>query len=248
MVFENFALAQPVEANSWPPMSKSNYDSKRYQFSSAEYQHGDVSIRVAQLKMISNDIEEPPFACRAWLQVVKKNKVIWKAHFDDIDPVGFSYGLFIPHEQPSKDLFTIVKIGDYDGHLYLIKKDGGVLDTLGGFYFLSQDRQFLLSEYSSDASGISVIDLTKGTIEFTSKELPYIQQWYESGSDYWFTESVWLPANQGTPTENLGNAYVIDINNKKIVQKPLDAKYRQSMKKVPFAFDPRTYPDCVTNR
>jgi hypothetical protein len=243
----NNALAKTITAKSWPPITSADYDSKMYQFSNAEFQHGDVLIRVAQLKRISKDVEEPPFACRAWLQVVKSNKVVWDKFFDDIDPSASPYGLFIPHEQPSKDMFAIVKIGDYDGHIYMIKKNGAVLDTLGGFYLLSQDKQFLISQYLSDESGISVIDLTKGTTILTTKKLPYIHEWYKSGSDYLFTESEWLPENKGSPSEKFDNAYMIDINNKKIVRKAMNTTMRQSINKLPFTFDPKTYPDCVTN-
>ena len=49
---------------------------------------------------------------------------------DDIEPVGFSYGLFVPKRQPVPSYFVALKEGDYDGRLLLP----------GGFYFVTRGK------------------------------------------------------------------------------------------------------------
>jgi hypothetical protein len=39
-----------------------------------------------------------------------------------------------------------VKEGDYDGRQLLVDKDGSTHDLLGGVFFLTEDRRFLVSE------------------------------------------------------------------------------------------------------
>jgi len=58
--------------------------------------------------------------------------------------------LFLPKQQPSCEYLVAVKEGDYDGRQLLVDKDGSTHDLLGGVFFLTEDRRFLVSEYSSD--------------------------------------------------------------------------------------------------
>jgi hypothetical protein len=104
-------------------------------------------IRIIQAKKISKNYNEPPYLCLAWIEITK---TIFKKYFDDIDAVAFSYGLFIPNVQPPTPYFAVVKNGDYDGHLYSVNEDGKVDDFMGGFYFITNDKRYLFSQYVSD--------------------------------------------------------------------------------------------------
>jgi hypothetical protein len=206
----------------------------------AEYKHGDAVVRIAQAKRLTN-VGVPVPGCRAWLQVVKEGRIVWHANFEDIDAVGASYGLFVPLQQPSAAVFAVVKEGDYDGRLYLIRRDGSVLDTMGGFYFVTPDHRFLISEYASDGSGIAVVDLREGKVVLSTEELPDIYAWYRSGGTYFFTEA------DDQATEKVDTAaYVIDIKHRRIRARPLDQELKKTAKKAVPTFDPRDYVDCVT--
>jgi hypothetical protein len=246
MAFALFAAAMaenvPGPAN-WPPVSGKQYDSRHHKLTVAEYKHGEATIRIAQLKRIGDFGDKLPYACRAWLQVLKGRHVAWQVHFDDIEPVGSSYGLFVPKVQPHPFL-AVVKNGDYAGRLYLIGKDGSVLESIGGLYILTSDGRYLISELLSDVSGIAVVDLAKSKVLFSVPETPYIQQWYQTGRTYFFTESEWLPSNRGQPTENPDKVYVLDVDHHRIRAQRSNLTTIQKARKVALTFDPREYVDC----
>jgi hypothetical protein len=238
------AAANTPSPVGWPPVSTTQYDSRRYKLTVGEYKHGEVTIRIAQLKRIGDFGDGPPYACRAWLQVLKGQQVAWQVHFADIDAVGSSYGLFVPKVQP-RPFLAVVKNGDYAGRLYLIGKDGSVLESIGGLYILTSDGRYLISELLSDVSGIAVLDLAKPKVLFSVRETPYIQQWYQSGSTYFFTESEWLPSNKGQPTEKLDKVYLVDVEKRRLRAQRSNLTTIQRARKVALTFDPRDYVDCA---
>ena len=165
-------------------------DSTNFAISKKDIKHGDVVIRIFEQKRI-RDFENSPHSCRTWFEVIKQNNVIFKKNYDDIDAVGFSYGIFVPKAQPPSHYFSIVKEGDYDGRLFLIRTDGKVFDLMGGFYFFSKDKRYLFSEYSSDMEGLEVFDLKAGKVVFSSNNYPSVHQWYEKDGAIFYT-SEWV--------------------------------------------------------
>jgi hypothetical protein len=198
---------------------------------------------MAQLRRIDDFGEGSPYACRAWLQVLKGERAERQAYFDDIDAVGSSYGFFLPRVQP-RQFLAIVKNRDYDGRLYLIGRNGTVIESLGGFYILTSDGRYLISEYLSDISGIAVVDVNREKVLFSVQETPH--QWYRTGKSYFFTESEWLPLNKGRPTEKPDKAYFIDVQNRRIRTRRSDPAIIRNAKKLSATFDPRQYADCET--
>jgi hypothetical protein len=125
----------------------SQYNSDDFKVSQAEFRNGDAVIRIIEVKRISERVDVPPYACRAWLEVTKANKSTFRRYFDNIEPVGTSYGLFVPEVQPPGPFFAVAKNGDYDGRLFLVRKDGKVFDVIGGSYFTTEDKRYLFSQY-----------------------------------------------------------------------------------------------------
>ncbi len=234
---------QPTESN-YRPFVSSEYKPNEFKVAKKEFLNGNALIRITQAKKISN-FKNPPHVCRAWLEVANLQQTTFKKYFDDIEAVGFSFGLFIPEVQPPSPFFAVVKNGDYDGRLFLIRTDGNVFDIPGGFYFITKDKSYLFSVYASDASGIVVFDLKEGRYVLSSDKLPYIHQWYAKNGTYFFTESEWLPANTGMPSEKKGVAYFYDFKFHKIVKKSVSITEVASAKKVAYDFDPREYEDCT---
>ena len=228
---------------SWPPVSAAQYDSRLHRLTVAEYKHGKATVRIAQLKRIGEFTGTPPYACRAWLQVLSGGRVAWQVHFDDIDPSGSSYGLFVPKAQPHPFL-AVVKNGDYAGRLYLIGKDGSVLESIGGSYILTSDGRHLISVLLSDVSGIAVVDLEMTKALFSVQETPPIYDWYQTGMTYFFTEAEWLPSNRARATEKLDEVYLVDIEHRRIRAQRSSLTTMQQARKVTFSFDPDEYVDC----
>ncbi len=228
------------------PFVQKDYDQKEFQVSQSEFHNGTTLIRIIQAKKISKNYNEPPYLCRAWLEITKAKQTVFKKYFDDIDAVAFSYGLSIPSAQPPAPYFAVVKNGDYDGHLYLVNENGKVDDLMGGFYFITNDKRYLFSQYASDATGLVVFDLKAGRTVYSSDKIPYIHQWYEKDGVYFFTESEWIRSNLGTPTEKLGIAHFYDFKTQQVISKKITSDEIAAAKTVVYDFDPRQYKDCMT--
>lgn len=227
----------------YKPFVAKQYNQQEYKITQRDIQHGDLTLRIIEAKKLIN-FTEPPHYCRAWFDVIRSKSSVFRRYFEDIMPVAFSFGLFVPKVQPPSPYFAVVKNGDYDGRLFLVRNDGKVFDLMGGFYFITQDRRYLFSQYASDIEGLVVLDLQAGKTVFSSDQLPYIHQWYVKDGTYFFTESEWLPVNLGKPTEKEGVVYLYDFNSHQIVQKNMTAATVASAKALTYDFDPREYKDC----
>jgi len=231
-------------AEPYKPFIAKQYSPDDFKISQAEFRNGDAVIRIIEAKKISKNHDEPPYTCRAWLDVMKSKETVFRRYFDDIDAVGFSYGLFIPAVQPPSPFFAVVKNGDYDGRLFLVRKDGKVFDLVGGFYFISENKRYLFSHYSSDISGLAVFDLQGGRVVFSSDKLPaYQHQWYIKKGSYFFTASEWL-GSSGMPREKEGVAYFYDFKSHKIIEKRISSAELAASKPFAYDFDPRECEDC----
>jgi hypothetical protein len=223
-------------AELYKPFIAGQYSSKEFKIFQGEFRNGNVLIRIIEAKTISEDYDKSPYACRAWLEVTKAKQTLFRKYYDDIDAVGFSYGLFVPKVQPPPPFFAVVKNGDYDGRLFLVHKDGKVFDLIGGFYFISENKRYLFSHYASDISGLAVFDLQGGHVVFSSDKLPeYQHQWYIKKGSYFFTASEWY---------GHGVAYLYDFKSHKIIEKEISSAELAASKPVAYDFDPRECEDC----
>jgi len=153
--------------------------------------------------------------------------------YGDIEPVGFSFGAFVPKNQPD-GYVAVVKEGDYDGRLLLIDREGKVVDLEGGFYFVTADKNFLVSEYSSDSPGFSVVDLVGSKVILQPKDAPEIGGWYRDSEGYFFMEY-----------EGGGKAQRVDMSNRRMSKTVVSKAHKKNATKVRYDFDPRSKNDCV---
>jgi hypothetical protein len=223
-----------------PNFNEKDYDNNKYEISKNLYKHGDILVDVVQVKSnagFTNSISH----CKAWLNIKREEDIIKKMFFD-IAPVGFSFGIMVPKKQPSKKYIALLKLGDYDGRLLIIDKQGVEINMRGGFYFIFNDR-YLFSQYASDLGALTVFDLQLGSIIYSNDRLPYIHKWYTSKDILFFTESEWLSG--GLPTEKPHVIYIFNIKTKSVIRKEID-KPKDAFE-LSFDFDPREYNDCTFN-
>jgi len=233
-----------MAAQKVPAFVPGNYPSSKYKVTQASHQIGDLTIQVIQAKKRKPNGSAPRF-CRAWVEVSRGDKLMRRIYYGDFEPVGYSFGVFIPGKQPSADYFALIKEGDYDGHLLLIDKQGAVTDLMGGFFFVTADGKFIVSQYSSDNSGLAVFDLKAHRLLMQSTEIPYIQNWYKDHSGYFFIESEWSNGSS-YPHEKPDVAYRLDLSGRKVVKIGMDPQHLKSAARVEYDFDPRKYADCVS--
>lgn len=227
-----------LAAQKVPAFTPRDYPSTEYKVTRTSHTLGDLSIQITHAKKRQPDGSAPCF-CRAWVDVHREKKLVRRIFYGDFEPVGFSYGVFVPAKQPSEDYFALVKVGDYDGRLLLIDKQGAVTDLMGGFFFVTADGRFIVSKYSSDLSGLAVFDLQLHKLLFKTEDVPDILQWYKNTSGYFFT------VDDSPQEENIA-IYRLNLKTAKLMDGVIDLKKLRAATKVRYDFDPRKLEDCTS--
>ena len=222
----------PAPRKGSKPFVAREYPAGKFRVSKNDYALGEITVRVINVKNLG--YVNPPQYCRAWVDILKGEQLVKRFYYDDIEPVGFSFGAFVPRHQPVPDYF-MVKEGDYDGRLLLIDKDGGVVDLPGGFHFVTSDKKFLVSEHSSDEPGLTVFDLATHRIILQPKDVPEIGSWYRDEQGYFFMKY-----------EAPGNAQRLDLVNRRFLKINVSPNDRKKATKVRYDFDPRKKQDCTS--
>ena len=230
-----------VEKN--PPFKSSDYPRSEFLVTQSTHEIGNVKVRIIHAKRRKQS-ETPPSFCRAWVEIREGATLIRRIYYGDFEPVGYSYGVFVPAKQPSSDYFVFVKEGDYDGHLGLVDASGHLTDTLGGTFFVAEGR-FLVSQYSSDEAGLAVFDFKAHKLTLKTNDITYPYQWYRDAAGYFFTESEWSD-NSGQAHEKPGVAYRLDLRRGGIVKVEMSASKLHSAAAVKDDFDPRKSEDCTS--
>jgi hypothetical protein len=157
---------------------------------------GTITIELTHAKPKKQD-DPKQFMCRTWLTIKDKNKLI-KELDQDANSVGGCSGLFFPDSQPNKDLIIISKFGDYDGRLLIVNNKGEFKDYLGGTFYVSNDNRYLFTNYDSDLSGVSIVDLTKNELIYTGELKQYLADWYFQDGQYFAIVSEDMKRIEGT--------------------------------------------------
>lgn len=242
MLYVSVSFSQaPGKKN--PRFNPLDYPKNDFQVSESTHQIGDVRVQIIHVRRRKQSATPPSF-CRAWVEITRGERLLHRIYYDDFEPVGSKFGVFVPNRQPSPAYFLFVKEGDYDGHLGLVDTSGYLTDTMGGPFFLA-DGRFLVSQYSSDEAGLAVFDLQDHKLLFKTTNMPYIQKWYKDRKGYFFTESEWL-GNSCESHEKPGVAYRLDLRYAKLVKVDTDTSALQSAVAVKYDFDPRQFPDCTS--
>jgi hypothetical protein len=234
-----FALGQsPAPRKETKPFIATDYPEGKFLISKNDYALGEITVRVINVKNLGHDEhKDTPHYCSAWVELLKPEQRAKRFYYGDIEPVGFSFGAFVPRQQPVPDYLMVVKEGDYDGRLLLIDKDGDVFDLPGGFHFVTSDRKYVISEYASDDSepGFTAFDLVNHRIILQPRDPPEIGSWYHDELGYFFME-------YGRP----GHAQRLDFENQRLVKINVSASDRNKATKVQYDFDPRKKQDCIS--
>lgn len=240
------ALCLPAHGKDpFQPYVAEDYDPKQVRITTRDIQHGQALIRIVQARKIGKQ-KTAPRVCRAWLMVDVGGKPVFERYFADINPAGASFGLFLPGRQVPSPYFAVVKLGDRDGRLFLIHRDGRVLDLEGGRYIVSEDKKLVFSQYASDVTRVVVFDVAAGAPMFVARDLPHIHDWYLIDGNYVFTESEWDSDNKGGLRARDGILHRFDLEDREIEELEIEADDLRGARKVAYTFDPRQHRDCTT--
>lgn len=198
------------------------YSEKEYNIDFQIFTLDSVTIKVAQI--FRKEFNGDDFNCKAIIQTTRKDRIIDELYFDNIEPVGSSYGVCFNERQPSNKFLIGSKYGDYSGQLIIIDNKGKIIKNPGGDYIISDNNRFIISDWYSDLSGITIFDFETSKIVY-SKELPvYLTKWYENTGKYYAAE--W---EENKETDNI---YEFNLDNFSLVKTGLDLDKLHQFKKV----------------
>jgi hypothetical protein len=178
--------------------------------------------------------------------VKEDGRVLRQAYFDDIEPVGGYFGIFLPKHQPLENYFVALKEGDYDGRLLLVGKDGSLTNFPGGGFFLTADKRFLIGEHASDYASPFVVDLARRqlVIDGEKEKLSGVVDWYVDNRGYFYTEDDenGQPHNSNPKTVAI---YRLDLKQFKVTKDVMSGQKLKSFRKV--AYEPwEKSADCIS--
>jgi hypothetical protein len=240
LVAVNAAIGQAHPGAGTKPFDPKEYPSDKFRVSKKDYAFGDLTVRIINVKNeewknrgVATSV---PRYCSAWVELLRgASSPVKRLFYDDIDPVGSNFGVLVPDRQTTNDYFLVVKLGDYDGRLLLISPTGDVDDIPGGLFFVTADKKYLVSEYESDLSEITVYDLAEHRVAIPPTEMPELGSWYRDETGYFVMEYG-----------QHGSAERLDLGNRRIVEIAVSEVDRRKATKIPYDFDPRKKQDCVS--
>jgi hypothetical protein len=242
-VFMSVQIASGQQSKRFDPKS---YPAKSFQVSRHDYPFGNFIIRIIHAKRRYEFSAPPPTYCRAWLEVRQGGSVMRQVYFDDIEPVGYYFGIFVPKHQPFEDYFVALKEGDYDGRLLLAGKDGSLTNIPGGSFFLTPDKRYLIGAHDSDYASLFVFDVSNRqlVIDGEKKRLPAVGDWYLDRVGYFFTEDNETgqapdPNQKTVPIDRL------DLKHLKITKAAKTKAQLESDRKIDYLPWPKSH-DCTS--
>ena len=185
-IFCLMAMAAFGQVDKYMVFSKSDYPTSKYSIKTDTFNFKNYKIELIHVKLTDyKNSDNTSLSCRIWLTVRSNNKITDKLFISDCEAVGGCSGIYASDKQPVKDYFILSKFGDYDGQVILIDISGKIKTYFGGQYFLSDDNKYLFSTYDSDLAGLTVYDLSKNKVLFTSDSIStYLADFYYYDNSY----------------------------------------------------------------
>jgi len=238
-------LAASQGGTNVPGVDPKLYPPDKFQVTQEKHVLGDLTLKVVQIKKNNPDGEVPRF-CRAWVEAWKGDNLFKRVDYNDIDPRDASYGIFVPKEQPSSKYLIAVKEGDGDPRVLLMGVDGSFNDISGGFFLVTADKRYLITETTPEGGTVSAFDLVKGESALDGADVPRIHTWHAGGgpSGYLFTEAG-VSEDPAHPVEETSYAYALDLRRGAVVRIEMLPGEVGRSPKLKLDFDPRKLPNCT---
>ena len=220
--------------------------------STRDYSLGKIRISVTNAKLRDGEKAQTAlYACAAWLRVWKDQVEVERIVYKNIEPVGSSYGIFVPEEQPGRDFFVAVKLGDYDGDTIVIDRQGVLRIHHGGQYFRTKDTRYLIMILDSDLWGLEVMNLQTGAVTYNTFKLSgaeegslpdRINRWYWTPSIGYFGIEVDDLAE--LPSKASTSVFRFDDESGTFARVSIPSRNIRNAEAVVLDFDPIEYEDC----
>jgi hypothetical protein len=190
------------------------------------------AVKLQTIHVLSKGLTSDP-VCKAWLIIRKGNKSTANLFYDDIMTDNGTAGVLFPKKQPREDLFIAMKFGDFDGRLIVVDREGQANSVPGGNFYVSEDNKYLFTNYESDQTGLTVLDLDKNDEIFADSSTldSKLGQWYYQ-DDKFFAISLAEPKEDADTTQI--TIATLDMKKKKIIFSQVDKTYPEKDNKLQF--------------
>lgn len=221
-----FTITAFGQGDKFIPFDARNYPENSFSIKKQTYNFKDLVIDVTHVSP-NKDTQQPLFECRFWITVKKGTKITDGQYYANCESFEGCSGIYVDKLQP-KDYFILTKFGDYNGELLIIDKTGKIQKYFGGIYSISDDGKYLFAHYDSDVSGITVFDLSRNKVLFTSNTLKeYLSGIYTKDGKI-FSVS---PQAMKTPIKSV--IYTFDFKTNKFTRSIVPDKYVKEAKQLP---------------
>jgi hypothetical protein len=189
-------------------------------------------VKLQTIHVMSTGLREET-ECKAWLYVKKGNKNTAQFFFDEIMGDYGAAGVFFPKKQPREDMFIAMKFGDYDGRIIVIDRDGNANNMPGGDFYMSEDNKYLFSNYNSDQTGVTIIDMDKNNVIYadSAEDQSKLGQWYFQDDKFFAIAQPTAKDEEDTTKLSIAT---LDLKKKKLIFSRVEKDYPEKDSKLKF--------------
>ncbi len=239
-----WVLADETFSRTAPPFAPDRFPAGTFQVTSADYRVGDVAVRIRQARPTAKQPgpDVPSCSVSLFVRYPETGQQAWSFE-RDVEPLGWSFGLFVPEVQPIPDTLLVLKAFDYDARLFVIGGDGRVQDLPGGFLVVDRAHDVLFSQHVTDGgSGYVALDLRTGRVLEERLDVP-VCGWYRKGRDTFL-----LPYAESEQTDTCRQdvAYVWHARTRRMVPRAIGPAFLKGAAPLPYDVDPRRLADCTS--
>jgi hypothetical protein len=239
IIFSVLTLTTFGQVDNGKTFRKVDYPTTKYSIKADTFYFAGFEIELIQAKLRDYKTYDSTAAyCRIWLTIKKGNTTVDKLFINDCEALGGCSGLYASNEQTRKDYFILSKFGDYDGRILIIDTSGKIKSFIGGHYYLSTDNKYLFSPFSSDLSGLTVYDLSKNQVLFTSDTIStYLADFY------YFDNKYFAIVSDDVKKANQTDIATYDFKTNKLVVSTVEDSYIAKAKRLK-GYNIFTYAPC----
>jgi len=222
---------------------RADYPTSQYSIKADTFDFAGFKIELIHAKLRDYKTYDNAAAyCRIWLTVKMGNAVVDKLFINDCEALGGCSGMYVSTEQVSKDYFILSKFGDYDGQVLIIDKSGKIKTFDGGYYYLSVDNHYLFSPYNSDLAGLTVYDLSKNQMLFTSDTIIT-----HLAGFYYFDNKYFAMVSNDIKKLNQTDIVTYDFETNKLILSTVDDSYIEQAQRLK-SYNVIQYAPCDCGR
>lgn len=232
-----FAFGQVDKLSLYNPV---DYPATKYSVKIDSFSLKTFKIELVQVKQKDSQTSDNNSTyCRIWLTVKRGNEIVDKLFYPECQAVGGCSGIF-SEGQPSNEYVILSKLGDNSGQLIIIDNTGKIQTYQGGGYSISDDLKYLFSIHNSDVSGLTIFDLSKNKLVFSSDKLnSELADFYSSNNKYFVVE-----IDDDEADENQTIILTVDFAAKRMIKSKVSDQYVEKAKRLK-TYNSYTFAPCT---